>query len=354
MRRNDGQHGLRLWALVLGSIAWCVPLNAAHATPPQSVTERDQPVAASVEPSASDEPTPAVQAEYRSLVEKAVGEFGAGRWAEARALFLRGHQLWPSARTFRSLGMTSFELRTYARALSELQAAIADPRRPLSSEQQAQVASLIEQTRTFVGVYHVSVSPAGTKLVVDGAPRTIESDGLLVLDVGTHKLSAATDGYEALHLSLDVQGHEDQVLALDLHPITAAPMAAASPMPAQFIPTRKESRIPREEERAGRVWTWVAGGAAVALGVASEVLWLQSKAEFAPLKKKCDAEVCIKGQTDESSFTDLETAHYVTLALALTAGVGAVTLYFLEPGSDDAEPTQVSIGLGTLRLRGNF
>jgi len=358
MASHDPKRRPRLTALVLGSIAWCAPYSAAHATPPQGDSERGSPHAVVVEPEAANEPSEAVQAEYRSLVAKAVGEFGAGRWAEARALFLRGHQLWPSARTFRSLGMCSFELRTYARALSELQAAGTDPRRPLSPEHQAQVAALIEQTRAFVGVYRVSLSPPTTKIVVDGVARTIEPDGLLVLDVGSHALSAGSDGYDALHLNLDVQGHEDQPLALELQPVAAAPQTVGSEPISEprtkISPVRSERPTPREQESRGRVWTWVAGGAAVALGVASEVLWLQSNAEFAPLNKKCDAEVCVKGKTDESSFTDLETAHHVTLALALTAGVGAITLFFLEPDSDEAEPAHVSVGLGTLHLRGNF
>lgn len=353
MRIHDGRRRLNWSALAIGAIAWFVPFTAS-ATPPPRTAESNQTPTGSTQPALADAPSAEVQTEYRSSVEKAVVEFGAGRWAEARALFLRGHQLWPSARTFRSLGMTSFELRTYARALSELQAASTDTRRPLSPEQQAQVASLIEQTRAFIGVYHVSVSPADAELVVDGAPRTREGNEQIVLDVGRHELTARADGYEALHLSLDVQGREDQALALELRPIAAEPQAAVPAPPAEFASPKRASRMPREDESAGRVWTWVAGGAAVALGVASEVLWLQSNAEFAPVNEKCDAEPCIKGQTDESSFKDFETAHHVTLALAVTAGVGAITLFFLEPSANEAPPAHVSVGLGTLHVRGKF
>ena len=77
-------------------------------------------------------------------------------------------------------------------------------------------------------------------LVERGVPRA----ALLSVPVGRNtweELSATADGYEALHLSLDVQGHEDQVLALDLRPIAAAPQAAATSTGSGSRPARRSS-----------------------------------------------------------------------------------------------------------------
>jgi hypothetical protein len=46
------------------------------------------------EPNAPDAKT---QADYRQIVADAVAEYEAGNIAEARAFFLRAHELWPSA-----------------------------------------------------------------------------------------------------------------------------------------------------------------------------------------------------------------------------------------------------------------
>src|SRR4051794_41142067 len=120
-------------------MCWCVlalllPLAAAAQSsvlPPTSAT--------------SAEPSPQVQREYHALAARAVAAFDAGHFAEARALFLRAHELWPSARTLRTLGMTAFDLQMYPEALRELQAALADQRRPLDAAQRTQVAELIKR-----------------------------------------------------------------------------------------------------------------------------------------------------------------------------------------------------------------
>src|SRR6185436_3881290 len=115
-------------------LAACQDAMAQTATRPQGLAD---PPAASV--ATPDAPPESVQAQYRDVVARAVAEFDGGRWAEARSLFLQAHALWPSARTLRTLGMTSFELRNYARALEELETSLRDERRPLPDDQRRQV-----------------------------------------------------------------------------------------------------------------------------------------------------------------------------------------------------------------------
>ena len=363
-------NGRRLLLSALGAlVAWlaaltmctCVhaqPSAAASAQPSAAASTTSSPAteAAAAPASTYTEPSAEVQAQYRQVAEQAVAEFNAGHWSEARALFLRGHQLWPSARSLRSLGMTSFELRAYARALTELQAALEDPRRPLPEDQRAQVAALVDKTRAFVGRYRVIVSPADAELRIDGAMAAVATDGTVVLDVGRHDVSAAAPGYLRLQRSLDVQGQEDTTLELTLQP-TAPELRAAEPAPAADKPPHEAARDMHAAHEAGgsaRTWTWISAGTAAALGIASTALWLKSSAEFKRIKSRCDVEVCIEGETDESAFTVPQTAHHITLALALTAGVGAVVLYFVEPGSEVPQSAGLSVGLGSLSMQGQF
>jgi hypothetical protein len=290
-----------------------------------------------------DEPPASVQAEYRDVVERAIAEFGAGRWAEARSLFLRAHTLWPSARTWRSLGMTSFELRKYGRALSELQSALDDPRRPLSADQRSQVQALIEQTRSFVGRYRLRLSPSDAQVFVDGTPRAPAPGEPLLLGVGRHELLIRAPGHVDVRRAIDVQGDEDDELAIVLRPIGAA---SAVPPPA--------SRATARTQDGDHLWTWVAGGTALAFGAASAALWFKSKAEFDELAQLCKEQQCTRGELDTSSVELPETAHRVTLGLAIGAGASAIALFFLEGRSQRSEPPRLAFGPGGLRVQASF
>ncbi len=299
---------------------------------------------------ASDDlgPDAAVRDEYRRVVAEGVSEFAAGHWAEARAAFQRGHALWPSARTLRSLGMTSFELRAYARAATELQAALDDVRRPLSAEQRAHVIALLAQTNAFVGHYRVRLSPESAELLVDGTPRAEAEASALALETGRHELLARAPGHELMRRTLDVQGREDEELVLELQPTpTAAPPPALVTLPSPARPTPRDAAA---TERGGRLWTWVAGGAAVALGAASTALWLHARSEYDAIDAKCSRVQCERGTLDESPFRTPELAHQITFGLALAAGAGAIALFVLEGEADGAESASARVTLGPAGL----
>lgn len=77
----------------------------------------------------------AATAEYDDAIRRAIEEFDAGHWGEARALFRRAHEISPNARTWRGLGITAFELRRYVDAVSELEAALTNTLKPLTEKQ---------------------------------------------------------------------------------------------------------------------------------------------------------------------------------------------------------------------------
>ena len=83
--------------------------------------------------------------EYREIIEQAVAETERENWNEANALFRRAHQLRPSARTLRGLGMVAFNRKEYVDAVMNLSAALEDSRRPLTDQQREQATGLLEQ-----------------------------------------------------------------------------------------------------------------------------------------------------------------------------------------------------------------
>jgi tetratricopeptide (TPR) repeat protein len=236
--------------LLLASTAWMACASLGVAQEPAEEHSPAQPVDAKV----AADPGPDLQAEYRAVADAAIAEFDAGRFAEARALFLRAHELWPSARTLRTLGMTAFELRQYPSALAELQAALDDPRRPLAETERAQVQRLLEQTRAFVGHYRVRVMSAESELSVDGAPFERVADVGLVLAVGEHQLLVRAPGHLELRRSLVVQGREEQELVLSLHPAPSPPQnagAAADARP-EVVAIARPTSAPVDRSSADR------------------------------------------------------------------------------------------------------
>jgi tetratricopeptide (TPR) repeat protein len=346
--RRSGAVGRVLLVLLLG---WASAVFAQAPAAPSAAAAGPEPA-----PSAAD-PPPEVQAQYRDVVERAVIEYDAGRWAEARALFLRAHELWPSARTLRTLGMTSFELRAYAQALQELQGALDDARRPLPEDQRAQVVALIDQARAFVGRYRVQVSPPEAEVLVDGAPHALGADGMLLLEVGRHELRARAPGHAELTRRLDVRGREDEAIALQLSAEGAqaapAPAAAFAP-PASSAPATTDAAVV-EPEGGDLLFTWIAAGTTVALAGTSLALWLVSDNKYDQQLEECrdmSGMGCVPGTIDTAPIQDLETAHLVTAVLAGVAGAATVTLYFVESG--DTETASVSIGPTGISARGRF
>ena len=109
---------------------------------------------------------------YEGLVTRAVAEFEARNFAEARALFLQAHELRPTARTLRGIGVTEFELRNYVDSVARLEEALASKVRPLEGELRAQTEASLERARAFVGRIDVKVTPkdASVRVLVDGVP----------------------------------------------------------------------------------------------------------------------------------------------------------------------------------------
>ena len=150
--------------------------------------------------------------EYRRTIDDAVTEFRDGHWEEARALFGRAHELEPSARTLRGLGMTAFELRMYVQSMRELDGALRETRKPLDAGMRAAAEALIAKARGFVARVEIVPSPKEAKLIIDGRHAQLDPDGRVALDAGLHVVSANADGYKPASLRFAVEGGRDQVL----------------------------------------------------------------------------------------------------------------------------------------------
>jgi tetratricopeptide (TPR) repeat protein len=292
-------------------------------------------------------PARAQDAEFNDVIKRAVVEFDQGHWEEASALFRRAHELNPSSRTWRGLGLTSFELRRYVDAIAELEAALADPRKPLTNQQRKEVETVLARAREFVSVYRVRVVPSEAEVIVDGHPATL-NQGQLFLDPGPHTLLVRASGYEERREDLRAAAGTKDELAIELSvagPAEDAPVqvaAPAEPRPAGPPPPRRR-----------RVWTWALAGAGVAAGAAAIGLGVATNGKNEDFKQ-CGATSECQGIADKGKSLQLGTNLSIGLAGAFL--VGAVTAFFLEGRARPAEEkrAQLLLSPSAIALRTRF
>jgi hypothetical protein len=292
--------------------------------------------------------------DYDSVVNQAVVEFDAGSWEEARVLFRRAHEIEPSARTWRGLGLTAYELRKYVDAIAEFEAALADPRKPLTQKQRIQVQALLAKSRQFVSVYRISIEPGGADVLVDGQAAELK-DGQLYLDPGTHTVVVRAAGYAEARKDLSVEAGATAELSIQLEVAGQEDDEAREPTSLHVDdPTHASSASAPEGPAAGRkrLWTWVLGGSAVAAAGAGVGLWFAAygkKGEYDdcdPASSDCDA-IADKGQT-------LELSSYVAYGAAGLLLGGAVAAFFLEGRSSTSRETALLLSPQGIALRGRF
>jgi hypothetical protein len=221
-----------------------------------------QPAASAIEGAAPDEPP-----EYREFVLAAIREHRAGHLEEARALFAKAHALFPNARTYRALGVMALDLKNYREAAGLFQQALSATVRPLDVELRASSETLLKRARTFISRLSLALTPATTKLRVDGEESELQ-DGSLLLELGNHTLEFHAPGYHSQQRALPVRGGEELRLRVSLLPIVDDQRAAR----AQSTSGGKPKPADGERPLVRNPWLWAAVsavvvGAAVATGV---------------------------------------------------------------------------------------
>lgn len=210
-------------------------------------------------PGSSRDAAPADNQAYRSLINDAAAEYDAKHFAEARALFRRAHELEPSARTWRGMGMAAFELRDYVKSLRALEASLVDSRLPLSTAERDEVQSLADQARVFVGHFVIRLSPKDAVLKVDQTPTTLDDGDILLLEFGHHVLTAVAPDRHTETREITVAGGERREISINLPPLPSADIDLTG-------------RAPGASESAGPAW-WFGGAGVLAAGAVAGVLW---------------------------------------------------------------------------------
>jgi hypothetical protein len=253
---------------------------------------------------------------YRRAIKEGLAEFAALHFEEARSLFRRAHEINPNARTFRGIGMTSFELRDYVSAVRNLSAALKDVRKPLSAEQRKNAQDLLERSRMLVDVYSLTVLPRNARVLIDGRAPELDADGTLLLGVGLHNLEVSSTGMIMRSIPINARGGDRKELSVTLERAFVANeqptdgVGIQQGIPAK--PTRKAT-----SNRTATIW-FLAGGGAGLLAIGSGVYWAMQESQLQTCRHPanpsdlCDTEGALKTQRN--------------VAIGATLGVGAAAL----------------------------
>jgi hypothetical protein len=317
------------WLLTLVAAWLCLPLSAALA---QADSE-----------------------EYARLLRDGVQEFGLGNFGEARLLFSRAHEITPTARTYRGLGLCDYELRHYVNAIEELQAAMSDPRRPLTPDLRTQVEPLLERARQYVGRYRLRVPPGVSNVKVDGKVRPLPAPGAeLLLDPGPHSLEIRPSTGPAIERELNVEVGAREELAL--LPVAPAPQPVAAPREEQpvqlFAPPLAATEPTAPAAASPRVFTWVAVGLTGAFGAGILGFGLGAKAKNNAYKDQIDMGLVPDPELKSSGQT-FETLTNISIVGCALSAAAAVTLFFVEGGKREPQ-LQAGVVPGGAFVSGRF
>lgn len=226
------------------------------------------------------------EAEYQQLIADALNEYDRGSWEESAALFQRAHELRPSARTWRGLGLAVFEARQYPESITYLSAALTDTRRPLTPKQREEVQGILTRARMFVGYMKLAVEPPDAQVLVNGREAHPAQNGEAITNLGWLDLEVHAEGYEPETRRVRMNAGEHQVFHVRLtphddasagpHAETTDPVATSASRGEPLAWTLPPTAASRPPASPFAVWKWVAAGTAVvALGAGASMLVLQ-------------------------------------------------------------------------------
>ncbi len=288
------------------------------------------------------------EAEYQTVVKEALDDYKRGNFVEARALFERAHEIKPSARTLRGIGLAAFEAKSYATALINLSQALNDPRRPLSDAQRRQVERIVERAKNYVAQYKLDITPGVGVVVMVDSSEPIIVDGKVLLDPGVHELVVSASGYESEQQRIAAEPREDEVLRIELSPTESSGATRARISDRTGRPLAGQGQLEPEQAITTQQWVGIGVGAAGVVSIA-----VGSYFGLSAISKNddsgCEDGICPdargKELNDEAMTAGtVSTVTFIAGAAALGAGL---FLFLWEPGAESERgPGTAGTGAG--------
>jgi hypothetical protein len=314
-------------------------------------------------PAPSNEPAqaaaPEAPSEYDDLVLHALAAYDAGHWDEARRLFERAHGIEPTARTLRTIGMAAFNQGDFVAALQNLEAALLDPRKPLTDDQREHVRGLIDRANREVGRFRLHLSPSSATLSVDAKSPTLVGKDELVLLPGRHELRLSAEGHVPVVRTLDVQAQDRAPLELSLEPGAGAAQAssATSPSALSAIPSeRPEAPAAAPGKGSGKTVLGIAVLSAGAAGlIVSGVTFGLALHDKSALDARCPDRRCPYSEHALlDRYDNMRLVSGLTLAVGLVGAAAGLVMLVGEGEESEHAAVQPLLGPGFVGMRGRL
>jgi hypothetical protein len=317
---------LRPTALFVCMVFVCMLASAAHLHAQPAPNSEPVPQASASNPD---------DAQYDELVQKALAEYGRGNFPEAKVFFARAHELRPSARTLRGLGLAAYEMRDYVEASGALRQALDSQEKPLTAEMRSKVEQTLEEADGFVARYELMVEPGAVTLQVDSRAPVLRHN-LLLLNPGSHVITAEAENYEFFSRTVVVQGGERGTLKLVLNPLPNPAPAAAGPelAPPPPKPAPPVERSGWNTQRSVALGLGIGGIVAAGIGTTFGLMAASenSKSEEDCMKNQCQPAGYEHRDTALSRAT-ASTVSFVVSGVLIAAGV---VVYLTAPAGEQA------------------
>jgi tetratricopeptide (TPR) repeat protein len=317
--------------------------------------------------------SPATAADQAAQTKARSGKPVADQTAQAKARFKRGTILYRQARyreaiaefqaayRLRPHGVLHFNIAQCYEKLGDIPAALTsyhDYLREVPGAEDRETVqraiSNLEARLAATGVQQILVysDPPEAEVLIDGQSRGRTPLGM-VLPHGAHVVTLVKDGYQTV--TRDVTLAPDRSLQLDLTlvkgtsapatpiaPPTPVPTAPPAPTPTPtatpiLTPTLPPAptlpltaTAPKQVARNKRLWTWVAGGAAVAAAGAGVYFGMQARDASDKLVNASQPLAPGEAQRLYDDARSKSRTANILYGVAGAAGAAGVTLFFLE------------------------
>lgn len=293
---------------------------------------------------------PAADAAEQGDVKKAKELFQSGqklykqaRYAEAIAKFEEAYLVRPHPVIYFNIGKCQEQLGETAKALRAYRDYLRLAPDAKDKETVSDAIANLERRLREKGMQQLMVfaDPPNARIAVDGkelgsSPASVE------LVAGNHVLTVTADGYEKVERSFVMQTTRATEMTISLRPVGSAPIATDVPK-AETKPATNEPPPPppplvvtqpvEQPKKSGRVWTYVAGGVAVAslgagigLGAASN----GAIEQFTKTGPHNPDTVQMEFNTAQANANGLATGANVAYGVAGAAAITAIILFFVE------------------------
>jgi len=306
-------------------------------------------VAQTLPPSAS----PDEKAKAQALLKEGAKLYEKGALAPALEKFDQAYAAYPSPKLLFNIGQASRDLGRLAEAMTAFE-------RFLSEATDAPVDMTTEAKKSVgkLGKLRIQCATAGAEVSLDGKPVGVAPIADLIWAMpGKHQVTARSANYAPAIEDVEVNANWVHTVVITMQPlaspvaVTPAPVvppppAAKPPVPAA-LEVQAESPPPppepvKETARRGRVWTWVAGGAAVVFAGTAGLLGWSMQSKFDSLNKSCGSLSTSSStpcsQSDIDGVLLRRNLANVSWGLAAAAAATAGVLFFVEGHSVSVTP----------------